>query len=214
MIRILLVDDQALIRRALRTLLTDEPGLVVVGEEENGQAALDAVAVLMPDIVLMDIQMPVLNGIEATRLISRQFPTVKVLILSVDDDYQCVAPALRNGAAGYLLKETPPEELALAIEAVYRGFHVCRGIWQELISHIPEPTPKDLPSLKDLTPREQEILGLISQGATNQEIADRLHISLKTVKNHVTSILSRLNLRDRTQAAIFANTGRKVSATE
>jgi DNA-binding NarL/FixJ family response regulator len=205
-IRVLIVDDQPLIRQALKLLLANEDALQVVGEASEGEAAIRQVEVLHPDVVLMDIQMPVMDGVAATREICQRFEQTKVLVLSVDDDDEYVALALRYGAAGYLLKNTPPEELALAIKAVYRGYtHLGPGLGKKIIAQIPARTASSSLEWKKLTPREQEIVRLIATGANNREIAEALYISEKTVKNHITNILSRLNLRDRIQVAIFAH---------
>lgn len=205
-IRTVVVDDLKLIRQGLRLLLADEKVVEVVGEADNGLDAIAQVEQLQPDVVLMDIEMPTLNGVEATRRICDRFERVKVLILSVDDDEEYVAQALRHGAAGYLLKNTPADEIAFAIQAVHKGYmHLGPGIGQKVIAQLPDPALHAPQRWKKLTPREQEILQLIAQGANNREIAQRLCISEKTVKNHVSSILHRLDLRDRTQAAIFAS---------
>lgn len=211
MIRVLLVDDQSLIRQGLRALLELEPDLQVVGEAENGQMALQQVQSLQPDVVLLDVRMPVMDGVAATRAIGQQFPGVKVLVLTTFDEDEYVTQALQHGAAGYLLKDTPSEELAQAIRAIYKGYtQLSPGILQKIIAKIQQPidapTANLPPGFADLTPREREVLKLIAQGASNREIAQTLYISEGTVKNHVTSILGRLNLRDRTQAAIFAQT--------
>lgn len=210
MIRILLVDDQHLIRQGLKALLELEPDLEVVGEGENGQMALTLIASLQPDVVLMDIRMPLMDGVAATRAINQQFPGTKVLVLTTFDDDQYVAEALRCGAMGYLLKDTPSEELAVAIRSVYRGYtQLGPGLVEKIMAQLPMTTAPNSasppPSWDELTPREQEVLRLIAKGASNREIAKSLYISEGTVKNHVTNILNRLNLRDRTQAAIFAN---------
>lgn len=205
-IRTLVVDDLRLIRQGLQLLLADEPSVEVIGGAENGKIALAQVEALRPDVVLMDIEMPEMNGVEATQQICDRFDSVKVLILSIDDDEEYVAQALRYGAAGYLLKNTPAEELAFAIQAVHKGYmHLGPGIGQKVIAKLPHPALSSPHRWEQLTPREQEILSLIAKGANNREIAQHLHISEKTVKNHVTSILHRLDLRDRTQAAIFAH---------
>ncbi|MDP8962511.1 MAG: response regulator transcription factor [Cyanobacteriota bacterium] len=209
MIRVLLVDDQNLIRQGLKALLELEPDLQVVGEGENGQSAIALVETLQPDVVLMDIRMPVMDGVAATREICQQFPATKVLVLTTFDDDQYVAEALRYGAMGYLLKDTPSEELAAAIRSVHKGYtQLGPGLVEKIIAKVPTvapPPPSPPPSWDELTPREQEVLRLIAKGASNREIAQLLYISEGTVKNHVTNILNRLNLRDRTQAAIFAN---------
>ncbi len=205
-IRVLIVDDQLLIRRALKLLLADVPEIAIVGDAENGEVAIAQVAALQPDVVLMDILMPVCDGVEATRQICQRLPNIKVLILSIDDDDEYVAQALRYGAVGYLQKNTPPEDLTLAIQSVSRGYtYLGPGIGQKIIAQIPDPVASSLLPWEKLTAREQEIVQLIAKGANNREIADALYISEKTVKNHITSILSRLNLRDRTQVAVLAN---------
>ncbi|BAY88820.1 MULTISPECIES: response regulator [unclassified Tolypothrix] len=211
MIKVLLVDDQNLIRQGLRALLELETDLEIVGEAENGAIALNLIAELQPNVVLMDIRMPIMDGVAATREIQQQFSGIKVLVLTTFDDDEYVKAALQNGAMGYLLKDTPSEELAFAIRAVHRGYtQLGPGIVKKLLTQFPtlEPTPPPEipPSLAELTPREKEVLRLIAQGASNREIAQQLYISEGTVKNHVTNMLNRLNLRDRTQAAIFANT--------
>ncbi|MEM9216623.1 MAG: response regulator transcription factor [Cyanobacteria bacterium P01_F01_bin.150] len=209
-IKVLLVDDQAIIRQGLKTLLELEPDLDIVGDGANGQIAVELVQTLNPDVVLMDIRMPVMDGVAATREIHRQFPTVKVLILTTFDDDDYVSEALRLGAIGYLLKDTPSEELANAIRAVYKGYaQFGPGIFQKVMSQMPAatsaPVPELPPGVNDLTKRERQVLALIAKGASNKEIAQKLYISEGTVKNHVTNILGRLNVRDRTQAAILAN---------
>ena len=206
MIRILLVDDQSLIRRGLKALLKLEDTLQVVGEADNGQTAINLVEALQPDVVLMDIRMPVMDGVAATREICQRFPETKVVVLTTFDDNQYLTQALQYGAAGYLLKDTPPEELAQAIQAVHKGYtQLGPGLGKKVMAQIRNPSPNPPPGWQELTPREQEILQLIATGASNREIAQELHITEKTVKNHVTNILSRLNLRDRTQAAILVN---------
>jgi len=206
MIRVLLVDDQNLVRRGLGVLLDGEELLEVVGEAENGQEAIDQVATLKPDVVLMDVRMPVMDGVAATQEICQRFGQTKVLVLTVDDDDEYVAQALRYGAAGYLLKDTPPEELAQAIRMVHKGYtQLGPGLGRKVMAQIPDPAPTLPPEWEELTPREQEIVKLIAAGQNNEEIAKALYISKSTVKNHITNILNRLNLRDRTQVAIFAN---------
>ncbi|MBW4565140.1 MAG: response regulator transcription factor [Mojavia pulchra JT2-VF2] len=211
MIKVLLVDDQSLIRQGLKALLELESDLEIVGEAENGEAAINLVAQLQPHVVLMDIRMPIMDGVAATREILRRFSGTKVLVLTTFDDDEYVKAALQNGAMGYLLKDTPSEELAVAIRAVHKGYtQLGPGIVKKLLTQFgsvgSNQSPQIPPSLAELTPREKEVLRLIAQGASNREIAQNLYISEGTVKNHVTNMLNRLNLRDRTQAAIFANT--------
>ncbi|MEA5496672.1 response regulator transcription factor [Limnoraphis robusta Tam1] len=212
MIRILLVDDQGIIREGLSSLLQAKPDLEVVGEAENGQIAVELALKLQPDIVLMDVRMPVMDGVAATRALSQQLPQTKVLVLTTFDDDEYITKAMQNGAKGYLLKDTPSEELAQAIRAVYKGYtQFGPGLFEKIIatntgnfSHTsPTVTPAEF---KLLTPRELEVLQLISRGYSNREIAQTLYITERTVKNHVSSILSRLNLRDRTQVALLAAT--------
>lgn len=215
MIKVLLVDDQSIIRQGLKVLLALEPDLTVVGDAENGRIALDLIRQLcrtteQPDVVLMDLRMPVMDGVAATQEIHHAFPEIKVLVLTTFDEDELVHQALKAGALGYLLKDTPSEELAQAIRAVDRGYtQFGPGILQKLVTRMPEtaasPSTGDLPTgLAELTPREREVLKWIGAGASNREIANMLYITEGTVKNYVTSILSRLELRDRTQAAILA----------
>jgi DNA-binding NarL/FixJ family response regulator len=207
MIHLLLVDDQSLIRRGLKALLKPEPELTVLGEAGNGLEALDWLrsATQLPDVILMDVRMPEMDGVAATGAIGQEFPTVRILILTTFDDTEYVAQALQNGASGYLLKDTPAEELVQAIQLVQKGYtQLAPGLAQKLILGATVAVePAIDPAWAELTPREQEILQLIAQGASNREIAQQLYISEKTVKNHITSLLSRLGLRDRTQAAVW-----------
>jgi DNA-binding NarL/FixJ family response regulator len=207
MIRLLIVDDQNLIRQGLRALLELEPDLQIVGEAENGQIAIEQVRMLQPDVVLMDIRMPVMDGVAATPIICQQFPQTKVLVLTTFDEDDYVNQAIQRGAAGYLLKDTPSEELAAAIRSVHRGYtQFAPGILQKMLTRLAPTAAVELPAgFAELTPREKDVLRLIAQGASNREIAQTLYISEGTVKNHVTNILGRLNLRDRTQAALFAH---------
>ena len=206
-IRLLLVDDQMIIRQGLRSLLEAKPDLEVVGEAENGQQAITQVEMLQPDVVLMDVRMPVMDGVAATRLICQQFSQTKVLVLTTFDDDEYVSQAMRLGARGYLLKDTHSDDLAAAIRAVHKGYtQMGPGLLEKAIAPTPTPQTTHLPpELAGLTAREREVLGLIVAGASNREIAESLYISERTVKNHITHILSQLNVRDRTQAAVFAS---------
>ncbi|WP_353932023.1 response regulator transcription factor [Okeanomitos corallinicola TIOX110] len=211
MIKVLLVDDQSLIRQGLRALLELETDLEIVAEAENGEVAINLVEKFQPDVVLMDMRMPIMDGVATTKEIQNRFPETKVLVLTTFDDQEYVKAALKNGAMGYLLKDTPSEELAAAIRAVEKGYsQLGPGIVNKLLTQFPPNTTKQIsnipPGLSELTPREKEVLQLIATGASNREIAQTLYISEGTVKNHVTNILNRLDLRDRTQAAILANT--------
>jgi DNA-binding NarL/FixJ family response regulator len=211
MIKVLLVDDQNLIRQGLKALLELEPDLEIIGEAENGEQAINLSATLQPDVILMDIRMPLMDGVAATKKLQNTHPQIKILVLTTFDDDEYVKAALENGAMGYLLKDTPSEELAVAIRAVYKGYtQLGPGIVKKLVNQFSRVTPTQSPpvppSLSELTPREKEVLRLIAIGANNREISQQLYISEGTVKNHVTNILNRLNLRDRTQAAIVAHT--------
>jgi DNA-binding NarL/FixJ family response regulator len=211
MIRLLLVDDQSLICQGLQAVLNQEKDLDVVGIAENGQVALDMVGQLQPDVVLMDIRMPVMTGIEATRLMQEQFPEVKVLVLSTFDDDHDIAQSMRAGAKGYLLKDMPAPELAGAIRLVYRGYsQMAPGLMERLMTSVlesPEPEPQGPPvELIPIPPREQDVLRLIGRGCTNREIAAELYLTEGTVKTYVTHLLNRLSLKNRSQLAIYANT--------
>jgi DNA-binding NarL/FixJ family response regulator len=206
-LKILLVDDQDIIRQGLKVLLQLEPDLTVVGEAANGQLAIQHARQLQPDVILMDLRMPIMDGIAATRQICQEFPQIKVLVLTTFDDDVLITEAIQVGASGYLLKDTPSEELAEAIRNISRGYTqfgpgILQKVVRQMTTPLSEPPP---PEVAELTPREVEVLSLIAAGCSNREIAARLFISEGTVKNHVTNILSRLGLRDRTQLAIFAN---------
>ncbi|AFZ34124.1 two component transcriptional regulator, LuxR family [Stanieria cyanosphaera PCC 7437] len=204
MIKVLIVDDQSIVREGLTSLLQTKPDLEIVGEAENGRVAIEQTLALQPDVVLMDVRMPVMDGVAAIRILTEQMPGVKVLVLTTFDDDQYVTQAMSYGAKGYLLKDTPSEELAQAIRSVNQGYtQLGPGLFEKVIINH-HSTKKSPPELTSLTPREKEVLQLIAKGYNNLEIAEKLYISERTVKNHVNSILRRLNLRDRTQAAIFA----------
>lgn len=208
MIRILLVDDQHIIRQGLKSMLESNSDMQVIGEAENGQRALEQISTLQPDVVLMDIRMPVMDGVAATGAIARHYPDTKVLVLTTFDDDEYVSQAMRLGAKGYLLKDTEPDELALAIRSVYKGHtQLGPGLFEKALMPVATPTlsVEPPPQLAQLTPRELDVLRLIASGANNREIAQSLFLSENTVKNYVTNILSRLNLRDRTQAALLAH---------
>lgn len=216
MIRLLLVDDQSLICQGLKAMLELEPDLEVVGMAENGEAAIEQVAALQPDLVLMDVRMPVMDGRAATRAICQQFPNIKVIVLSTFDDDEYISDSIRAGAKGYLLKDMLSEELVQAIRLAHRGYtQLGPGLLEKLIANIPnskvDKSKAASPDLTPLTPREQDVLRLISDGSTNREIAAQLHIAEGTVKTHVTHLLDRLNLRNRAQLAIYANLAFKAS---
>jgi DNA-binding NarL/FixJ family response regulator len=200
----LLVDDQDLIRRGLTALLTTDPNLEVVGEAGNGEEAVTLVAQLNPDVVLMDVRMPVTDGVSGTRQICQRFPTTKVLMLTTFDDQEYVAQALQAGASGYLLKDTPFEELTQAIYLVHKGYtQIGPGLATKVLVHpAPVAQPENIETWVALSEREKDIVRLVAQGYNNREIAQSLHIAEKTVKNYITNILNQLDLRDRTQLAI------------
>lgn len=208
-IRLLLVDDQLIIRQGLKSLLDAKPDLEVVGEAEDGQQAIAQVEVLQPDVVLMDVRMPVMDGVAATRQIAQQFPQTKVLVLTTFDDDEYVSQSIRVGARGYLLKDTHSDDLANAIRAVQKGYtQLGPGLIEKAIASAPLIDPPSTylpPELAGLTAREREVLRLIVAGASNREIGEALYISERTVKNHITHILKQLNVRDRTQAALLAS---------
>ena len=211
MIRLLLVDDHHLVRDGIGAMLGLEPDLAVVGTADNGEAAIEQVAALQPDVVLMDLQMPVMNGSTATRVICERFPDTKVLVLSTYDDDRYIAESIRAGARGYLLKDMPSEELAEAIRLTQRVYTQLAPGLLEKVLHRPATDPDSnqaepvKPVETGLTARELEVMKLVGTGATNREIAQQLFISEGTVKTHVTSIFNRLNLKNRAQLAIYAN---------
>ena len=208
-ITILLVDDQPLFREGLRTLLSVQPDLKVVGEAGDGEEALKLCRTLKPAVVLMDLQMPVLDGVEATRRLHHEQPDSRVIVLTTFDDDEMVFDGLRAGALGYLLKDAPSEKLAEAIRAAARGESFLQpSIAAKVVAEFARLTTKRSPPaqalIEPLSDREQEILALIATGATNREIGNQLFLAEGTVKNHVTNVLGKLGVRDRTQAALKA----------
>ncbi|GAC1372454.1 MAG: response regulator transcription factor [Ktedonobacteraceae bacterium] len=239
-VRILVADDQHLMREGIASLLSIQEGIEVVGMAVNGQDALEQALQLHPDVILMDVRMPVMDGVAATTLVHQQLPSCQVLMLTTFDDDEYVINALRAGAIGYLLKDIPASDLARAVQAAHKGiYQLDPAIASKVVASLASPhsahiaTPGDNPTLPttpmlapnfndanpmrplpdrpahplhnaEITAREIEVLRLIAVGATNKEIARRLVISEGTVKNHISNILSRLGLRDRTQAAIYA----------
>jgi len=208
-IRILLVDDQRLMREGLRTLLELEPDLQVAGEAGDGQAALDAYAALAPDVVLMDIRMPGMDGVEATRRLREQWPRARVIILTTFDDDASVFEGLRAGALGYLLKDVSGHDLAEAVRTVAGGGaliepSVARRVLAEFARLAPPARPLDAGLAEPFSERERDIVRLLAAGLSNREIGDRLCLAEGTVKNYVTSILQKLGARDRTKAALRA----------
>ncbi|HEY1347997.1 MAG TPA: response regulator transcription factor [Ktedonobacteraceae bacterium] len=211
-VRVLVVDDQHLMREGLASLLTIQDGIEVAGTAANGQEAIELARDLQPDVILLDVRMPVMDGVQAAEVLHRELPGCKLLMLTTFDDEAYVLQALSAGASGYLLKDIPACDLARAVHAVHRGiYQLDPAVMGRVMAALGAATPVSVlapapafPRLADLTGRELEVLRLIALGATNREIARELVISEGTVKNHISNILSRLGLRDRTQAAIYA----------
>jgi DNA-binding NarL/FixJ family response regulator len=203
--RVLVVDDQRLIREGIASLLGLQPEVTVVGTAEDGLAAVEQAPGLAPDVVLMDVRMPGMDGVQATSALRERLPRCKIIMLTTFDDEDYVIRALRAGANGYLLKDLPAAELARAVRMAHAGVdQFAPAVTGRLLDAVsPAPAP---PPAVPLTDRELQILRLIAAGATNRQIATRLHLSQGTVKNHISHILARLDLRDRTQAAIYAHT--------
>lgn len=203
-IKVLLVDDHLVVLRGLQYFLEVQPEIEIVGQAHNGAEALQLVELLKPQVVLMDIRMPVMDGIEATKRIAKQHPEVKIIMLTSFSDRDSVIPAIREGAVGYQLKDVEPRVLTETILAAVQGnrtFHP--EATHQLVLHAtgkPEPGK----GLERLTPKEKEVLYQITLGLSNKEIAERLFIAEKTVKTHITSILGKLELQDRTKAAVHA----------
>jgi two-component system NarL family response regulator len=208
-IRVVICDDHALFRRGLMMTLEDEPGVEVVAEAENGREAIEMVETFAPDVVLMDVRMPRLGGIEATRQISESHPSARILMLTVSDQEDDLFEAVKAGANGYLLKEISIEEVADAIRAVMNGQSLLSpSMATKLITEFGElakraDNPPDMPVPK-LTPRELEVLKLVAEGMSNKDVAAELAISENTVKNHVRNILEKLHLHSRMEAVMFA----------
>ncbi|MBD1847683.1 response regulator transcription factor [Cyanobacteria bacterium FACHB-63] len=205
MIRVLLVDDQPIFRQGLAALLLLEPDLEIVGQAQHGQAAITLAAQHQPDVILMDVRMPVCDGVEATREIHQRYPWMRILVLTTFDEDDYILRSLQAGAYGYLLKSTPSPQVATAIRNLYQGHSqlgptIAPKVFAQLnlgstVLRVEQP---------NFSEREQEVLSLIVEGKSNREIAQTLHLTEGTVKNHVTRILNQLALRDRTQAALWA----------
>ncbi|MGE5530907.1 MAG: response regulator [Bacteroidota bacterium] len=203
-IRVLIVDDHEIVRKGIRAVLTETPGFEVVGEAGNGQDAVLGAQETHADVVLMDLLMPVMDGVEATRRISTSQPQTRILVLTSFAADNNVFPAIKAGALGYLLKDSSPAELVRAIRQVHRGEpSLDPAIARKLMREIVQPA-EQTPAPEALTAREMQVLGLIAQGLSNQEIADRLIVSEPTVRTHVSRILAKLHLASRTQAALYA----------
>jgi DNA-binding NarL/FixJ family response regulator len=210
MIRVLLVDEQNLVRNGIKALLSGEPDLQIVATADNGRTAIEQIERLQPDVVLTDIHMPIMNGNDVTRIIAQRFPTVKVLILSMTNETQAVMESLYAGAKGYLLKDMLSEDLAESIRLIHRGYtQLAPGLLEKILDQasrsLPIRSDADLPAIAELSTRERDVLHLIGKGAKNSEIAQQLFISEGTVKTYVTRLFTRLNFRNRSELAIYAN---------
>ncbi|WP_078595827.1 response regulator [Evansella clarkii] len=205
MIKVLLVDDHPMVIRGLRFFLSTQEDIVVAGEAYDGQEAIEKTAELLPDVILMDLDLPVINGIEATKKITEKHPEIKVIILTSYSDQGHVVPAIRAGAAGYQLKDIEPEQLAETIRGAFKGTaQIHPQVANQLMTHVAGGNTTDSSLVEKLTRREEEVLSLIAAGRSNKEISSELFITEKTVKTHVSNILAKLQVNDRTQAAIYA----------
>ena len=207
-IRLLICDDQSIVCEGLRAILATVPEVRVVGIAHNGKEAIESIPTTHPDLVLMDLKMPQMNGIQATKVIREKYPEVRVLVLTTYDTEEWVIDAVRGGAAGYLLKDTPREDLVRAILDTMKGLnHIDPQVAGKLLNHVAHQPNASLPDqqiLSELSDRDREILHLLGRGFTNAEIAQSLFLTEGTVKNYVSNILSKLGVTDRTQAALFA----------
>jgi DNA-binding NarL/FixJ family response regulator len=209
MTSVLIADDQALVRMGLRKVLESEPEMTVAGEAADGNEAVDAARRLRPDVILMDIRMPALDGIEATRRITMATRGARVIMLTTFGLDTYVYESLRAGASGFMLKDAPPEEIVAAVRIVAGGDAllapaVTRAVIEQFASQPAGPPPAEPAAFGELTPREREVFALLVRGLSNPEICDQLVISEATAKTHVARILQKLNVRDRVQAVIFA----------
>ncbi|GAA3205745.1 response regulator transcription factor [Actinocorallia longicatena] len=200
MVRVFVVDDQDLVREGIAALLGLQEGIEVTGTARNGREAVETAPAARPDVILMDVRMPEMDGVAATSVLRRLLPDCRVVMLTTFDDQEPVARALKAGAAGYLLKNLPSADLAHAVRLAHAGVtQFDASLTAHLSAHPATPPARD-----QLTPRETEVLRQVAAGASNKEIASRLYLTEGTVKNHISRILTRLSLRDRTQAALYA----------
>lgn len=206
MIKVMIVDDQALIREGLNMMLSLYENIEIVAETNNGKEAIDKIKVNEVDVILMDIRMPVMDGVEATKIIKKRYPNVKILILTTFNEDEYIFQGLNYGADGYILKDVSSKELVNAIETVYEGNVLLQP---EVATRVVSAMKNNIVNksndvvLKELTPREREIAYLVAEGRTNKEISETLYITEGTVKNHITKILDKLEIRDRTQLALI-----------
>jgi DNA-binding NarL/FixJ family response regulator len=205
MIRVLLVDDQILFRQGIGALLAIEADLEVVGQANHGREAIALAEQLQPDVILMDVRMPVCDGVEATRVIHQRLPWIRILVLTTFDEDEYICQSLQAGALGYLLKSTASDQVAAAIRTLHQGYsQLGPTIAPKVFAQLNSMPPKSKNYQPQLTERELQVLQLISQGKSNREIAQTLYLTEGTVKNYVSQILAQLELRDRTQAALWA----------
>jgi DNA-binding NarL/FixJ family response regulator len=202
-VRILIVDDDALIREGLKMILETEEGFSVVGTAANGYDAVKSCAEKQPEIVLMDIRMPVLDGVQATKLIKEQFKNIKILLLTTFKDTEYIRSAVKYGAEGYVLKTNSTESIIESIKTIYQGNVVYEKEVAGAISEMMGKEKKLCCTALNITQKEYEIMSMISQGLSNKEIAQKLFISEGTIRNNISALLSKLNLRDRTQLVVF-----------
>jgi DNA-binding NarL/FixJ family response regulator len=204
-VRVLVVDDQELVRDGIASLLGIQPGISVVGTASDGKEAIEKTLSAAPDVVLLDVRMPVMDGVEACAVLRRRAPACRVVMLTTFDDEEYVVEALKAGASGYLLKNLPADKLANAVRLAHAGVaQFDTSVTGHLASALAATGQDRPPPTTELTAREIDILRLVAAGSTNREIAARLYVSEGTVKNHMSRILTRLGLRDRTQAALYA----------
>ena len=205
MIRVLICDDQLIVCEGLRTILSSDKDIQVIGIANDGQEALDQITEIQPDLVLMDLMMPRMNGSIATRLIKEKYPYIYVLVLTTYDDDEWVFDAVRSGASGYLLKDTPPENLIAAIKGTVSGkSYVDPDVAGKILSGYAVHGPERLPTNYNFSEREKDVLRLLAQGLSNADIAGQLYITEGTVRNYTSEIFKKLGVSDRTQAAILA----------
>ena len=205
MIKLLLADDQNIFREGLATLLSVEDDLEVVGQAENGKEAIFLAETLQPNVILMDVRMPVVDGVQATSEIYKRYPWIRILVLTTFDDDEYILKSLQAGALGYLLKRTPSQAIAAAIRSVAQGYsQLSPTVALKAFSYLQPVSTSSTAPLDKLSKRETEVLKLVGQGMNNQEIATELHLSEGTVKNYVTQVLSKLEMRDRIQTALWA----------
>ncbi len=205
-IRVLLVDDHAILREGIKSLLGNQDNIEVVAEATNGREAIPRVAQFSPDVVIMDISMPLMDGLEATRQIKRTCPDTKILVLTMHDDEEYFFQLLRAGASGYVTKQSASRELISAIEATYKGeSFFCPSMAKHLLSdYLRLDKTSEYPKQEELTPREREVVKLIAEGHTNQQIANLLHRSVKTIESHRANILRKLDIHDSIELVKYA----------